>query len=129
VRLSILCDIAEETKVDKVMRAIYDTGYRHFFDEHIYGDTVHGICIILMCRDPYLKFKQRIRFSKKEKKLYMDIMLDYNQFIDVDQLVRNTIVAKKLIIEVPQIIAKYKFKDFNLSKFELDWKGFIERIM
>jgi hypothetical protein len=129
MRLTILGDISGETKVDEVIFALNDTGYRRFFDEQNYGEEVNGICIVLMCRAPYLKFKQRIRFSKKEKVLYMDIMLDYNQFIDVDQSVRNRIVAEKLITEVPQIISKYKFKEFNLPKFEADWKEIIGKII
>lgn len=127
MRLFITCDIAIETKVDKARDAICDTEFRRFFDEKTYGTSIEGISLFLMCRAPYLKFKQRIRFLKKEKKLYMDIMLDYNQFINVEQAVRNRIVVEKLIIEVPQIIAKYKFKDFDLPEFEKDFKRFLKK--
>ncbi|RDI13194.1 hypothetical protein [Flavobacterium sp. AG291] len=129
MRVNILCDIYWESRVDWVTHALSDAGYRNFFDEQDYGSSINNLVIIMMCRDSYLNFKQRIRFSKKEKTLYMDIMLDLDQFMKIAQKEREEIVVDKLISEVPLIIAKYKFKDFNLLAFEKDFKIQMSKIL
>ncbi|HTB99705.1 MAG TPA: hypothetical protein VK705_03390 [Ferruginibacter sp.] len=118
-----------ETKVDKVVSTLYHLGYDRFFDKRNYGNSVNKIAIILMCREPHLKFKQRIRYLNEEKILYIDIMLDFYQFMDVEQKIRERQVAEKLISEVPPIIAKYKFPDFDLPKFEKDFKKFMSQLL
>jgi hypothetical protein len=73
-----------------------------------------------MCHEPSLNLKQRIRLSKKEKIIYVDIMLDYTLFMKIDQNKRNEIVISKIKNEIPPIISKYKFEDFDLLRFEND---------
>jgi hypothetical protein len=120
MRFNILCDADWEAKVDEVLHYLSSLGYRRFFEERNYGDSLEGIIIDLICQDPELKLKQRIRYSKKEKKLYIDLMLDLLQFKQIDQVQRNKIVTDKIINEVPSIIAKYKFANFELTKLEVD---------
>ena len=117
-----------EAKIDKVFDAIWETGYMEFISTQDYGTSIKGITVVLNCVDPLLNFKQRIRFAKKEKILYLDIMLDLEQFIVISQKERDIIVAKKLISEIPIILGKYKFTDFNLQQFELDLKRWIGKI-
>ncbi len=118
----ITCDANWEAKIDKVLDAFHKTGYERFFEKRNYSSSLDGIVIVLMCRSTYLKFKQRIRFVRTDRKIYMDIMLNFDQLILVDQEARVKIVAEKVIEEVPLIIAKYKLKDFDLSKFKVDIK-------
>lgn len=73
--------------------------------------------------------KQRIRLSKKEKTIYMDIMLDLNQFLKVEQKEREKVVVEKLINEVPAIIRKYRLEDFDILKFESDLKKWMIKIL
>lgn len=129
MRLFITCDIYWESRVDWVLEALYESGYKSFFEEQDYGSSINSLVIILMCRDSYLNFKQRIRFSKKEETLYMDIMLDLEQFMKNTQKEREEIVVDKLISEVPLIIAKYKFRDFDLLTFEKDFKIQMSKIL
>jgi hypothetical protein len=120
MRFFITYDANWEAKIDKVLEALNETSYKSIFEKGDYGTSLDGITVVLMCRDPHLNFKQRIRYSKKEKKIYIDIMLDFFQFIQIEQKERDKIVAEKLIAEIQPIIAKYKFEDFNLAKFEKD---------
>lgn len=120
MRLNILCDADWESKVDKVLDTLSDSGYRRFFEEQNYGKELEGVTIVLMCQSPLLNLKQRIRHSKKEKKLYIDIMLDLPKFKEIQQIERENIVIDKIIKEIPPIISKYKFLDFDLPKFEKD---------
>jgi hypothetical protein len=128
MRLNILCDADSEAKVDKVLHYLSGIEYRRFFEERNYGNTIVGVTLVLMCQDSQLKLKQRIRFSKKEKKLYIDLMLDLLQFKQIDQVQRNKIVTDKIINQVPSIIAKYKFADFELTQFESDLKKIFKQI-
>lgn len=118
MRFNILSDANWEAKIDHVQRVL---DLWNFFYHRNYGnDLSGGIVVVLMCRDPEYKFKQRIRFSKKEQKLYMDIMLDYLNFVTASHAQRRQMVAKHLQTEIPLVIAKYKFKDFDLERFSTD---------
>ena len=122
MRINILCDADWEAKIDKVLDNFSNLGYRRFFEERSYGSSLEGVTIVLMCQNPKLNLKQRIKHSIKEKKIYLDIMLDLLQMKSIDQQQRNKIVADKIINEVSPIIAKYKFNDFDLVKFKEDLK-------
>ena len=119
-RFNILADFYWETHIDKVLSALSDTGYRKYFLEQDYGSFLEGVTVILMCQNPNLNLKRRIKLSKKEKKIYLDIMLDLNEFMGITQKEREKIIVEKLITEIPPIIIKYKLEGFNVSRFELD---------
>lgn len=128
-RFNILADFYWEVHIDKVLDLLSDTGYRRYFSEQDYGTSLDGITVVLMCQDPNLNLKQRIRLSKKEKKIYLDIMLDLPRFLDIAQKEREKIIVDKLIAEIPPIITKYKLEDFNLTKFETDLKNWMSKIL
>ena len=120
MRFNILCDADWDSRVDSILDVFSDSGYRNYFQEKNYGEPLDGITIVFMCRDSAANFKQRIRHSKKERKLYMDLMLDLHLFRKITDDERTRIIAEKLISEVPAIVAKYNFKDFDLDKLRID---------
>ena len=120
MRFSLLCDAHQDAGLDKVMFRFSDLGLKRYFEERNYGDTLDGITVVLMCRNPALNLKQRIRHSKKEKKLYMDIMLDLDQVRPMSQEQREHLVAVKMLAELPPVIKKYKFGHFDVEAFETD---------
>ena len=120
MRFNLTCDINHDSGIDKVMFRFSDLGLKPYFEERNYGDTLAGITIVLMCRDTKLNFKQRIRHAKKEKKLYMDIMLNYDQIVLLNQIQRERIVAEKMLTELPAVLRKYKFAQFDVAQFEAD---------
>lgn len=128
MRFNLLSDANWESKVDKVLDSLSDFGYRDFFEQRNYGKSLDGITVILMCKNPKSNFKQRIRCSQKEKRLYLDIMLDLNEFTHIEQADREKIVARKLVTDLPPIIAKYKFPDFDLTRFESDLRDLLKNI-
>lgn len=128
MKFGITCDAWWETKVSEVLNIFPIRETFDFFYLKNYGADLTDIFIVLMCRHTEYNFKQRIRFVKKEKALYMDIMLDFDLFMKITQPERNKIVMDKLIEEVPTIISKYKFKDFDLPKFTKDWTCVIVKI-
>ncbi len=120
MKLSMTCDAWWESKVDKVLGDLEDLGYRSFFEEKDYGTSVAWIGLLLMCQRASLNLKQRIRFSKQKKDLSMDIMLDLEQMMQLDHESRRKIIAAKIVAEVPLVLKKYKFKDFDLPRFSQD---------
>ncbi len=127
-RFNILADFDWETKIDKVLDTLANTGYRRFFSEQNYGSSLQGLTVVLMCQDPSLNLKQRIQLSKKEKRIYLDIMLDLPLFLRITQKEREKAVVEQLLLEVPQVIAKYRLTDFNLAKFENDLRILMAKI-
>lgn len=99
---------------------------REYFSDRFYDDSGIEMAIVLMCRDPHWNFKQRIRFVKKENCLYMDIMLDLDVMSRADPATRKRIVGEKIVNEVPQIVAKKKFKAFDLPRFMKDLREWFE---
>lgn len=73
MRFFITCDSFVEAQVEKVIDRIDDTGYKRYFSEQNYGNSLEGVTVVLMCQDPSLNLKQRIRFSRREKKVYIAI--------------------------------------------------------
>lgn len=128
-RFNILADFYWEAQVDKVLDALSNLGYRNYFLEQNYGTSLDGLTVVLMCQDPNLNLNQRIRLSKREKKIYIDIMLDLPYFLEITQKEREEIVVGKLISEIPPIIKKYKLEDFNLQKFETDLKNLMSKVL
>lgn len=117
IQFRITCDSNSETRVGIVVDKISGP-IRKFFEQIDFGDSINKICMVLMCRDPKINFKQRTSFSEKDKILYSDLMLDYQMMITAsnDQK-RLKIISEKILSEFPSIIKKYKFKNFNDTNF------------
>jgi hypothetical protein len=126
MELFITCDANWDARLDKILDGL-SQGEESFRTKD-YGTSMGAISIILMCRDPVYNFKQRIKFSKKEKRLSTDIMLDLEQFRVIELSVKEEIVAGKLLRELPVIIGKYKFEDFDLGRFENDLKILMKKL-
>jgi len=120
MKMFITGDIFWESKVDKVLGDLERLDYRSFFEDKDYGESVAEIGLILMCQRASLNLKQRIRFSKQKKDLSMDIMLDLEQMMQLDHESRRKIIAEKIVTELPLVLKKYKFKDFDLPRFSQD---------
>lgn len=101
--------------------------FEDYFSDRFYDDSGIELAVVLMCRDPRWNFKQRIRFAKKENCLYMDVMLDLDVMSQADPETRKRVVSEKIVTEVPQIIAKKKFKDFDLPRFTKDLREWFEQ--
>ena len=117
MKVNVLGDFWWESKLDHVLRVL---NLRHYFQDRNYGSDVNGVVIDLICNDPKLNQKQRIRFTKNNKTLYMDIMLKLNDFIEATHQKRRELVAENILKEVPKVLKKYNFKDFEYDKFISD---------
>lgn len=117
IRFLITADSNVETGVGEATLSMASKDFYKFIEKQDYGISLKGVCVVFMCRDPERNFKQRIKNSKKDQTLYFDIMLDYNQFVVMGNEERVSEMCKKLLEEMPPIVKKFKFPDFNLDKF------------
>ena len=60
--------------------------------------------------------------------LYIDIMLHLPEFVGIEQEERRQKVIHALIRDVPETIAKYKFKNFDLARFTTDWTAWLSTL-
>ena len=123
----IVGDSNIEAGLSEVLHAKSASGFEEYFSDKFYDDSGLRLGVVLMCRDPELKFKQRISISKKDNTLYLDLMLDSEQMERADLATRKQIVGEKIVNEVPQIVAKKKFKDFDLPRFSRDLREWFEK--
>ncbi len=127
MKFGVTSDANSESGLDEVSRAKNAQGFEEYFADRFYDDSGIEMFVVLMCRDPRWNFKQRIRFVKKDNCLYMDVMLDLNVMSRADSATRKRIVGEKIVNEVPQIVAKKKFKDFDLKRFSSDLREWFEQ--
>ncbi len=128
LRLNILADVHWESKIDRVLNELSSFGYRQTFESKDYGAGLKGITVLFICQDVALNLKRRIRLSKKEMKLYMDIMLDLEAMKSASPEERKREVAQRLFNEVPEILGGYKIVDFNRDAFVADLRMWIDGI-
>lgn len=127
MQFNILSDSNWEARIEEALYPLSDLGYRQYFEEIDYGIGLLGIVVVVMCRDPDLNFKQRIRLVKNEKILYMDIMLESPAMEVASTEGRKKIVIERLLKDVPPIISKYKIDDFDSPRFISDFEGWMQK--
>ena len=64
----ITADTNEESGVGGVVEELSGPTRLHF-ESLDYGSGLPRLCVVLMCRDPNLDFKRRVRFSKQDQTL------------------------------------------------------------
>ena len=125
--LFITSDANSESGVGEVAVEICGPTRKHFATRN-YGAGLRGIGVVLMCRNPELNFKTRLRLSKKDKRLSMDIMLDLAQMHDADHNGRKQMICERLTEEIPAVVSKYPIGDFDDARFAEDLKAWLTEI-
>lgn len=125
MRMFVTCDIDSESKVDSVVYEMLNAGLVQYFEEKNYGGEFRGIAAVLMCRSPEIEFKRRVRYSKSDQHIYMDIMLNYQNMVSANQEDRRREVARRLLSEVPEVLSKYKIEGFDKAEFLGDFRKWI----
>lgn len=115
-KFQLLSDTDSESGILFAKQKITSNGFNKYITSENYGSDLNGVVIILVCRKPEIILKKRLRLSKKEKMLYMDIMLDYDLFNNMEFEQRVTQICKILLVELSQVLKKYKFEDFKSDK-------------
>lgn len=116
MRVFITSDANEESGVGEIVGRISGPTEDHFLRRR-FGEGLSEVVIVLMCRDPDLNFRRRVRLAAKEQTLYMDIMLPLSKMRDSTPAHRLRYVGQQIVNEVPQVMRKYKFPAFDVDRF------------
>lgn len=121
LRVSVLADMNWESKIDHALKVLELT---RSFDErnHDYGASLAKLCVIFMCRDPDLAFRQRIRYQKANCIFSMDIMLSLPEVVVMSHPQRRRLLADCLLEQVPERLRRYRFAEFDHRAFEEHWR-------
>src|SRR5580658_7654827 len=114
MRINILADFNWEAKVDHTIRPLC---IREAFEDRDYGSSIQEIVIVLNCRSPELRHKQRVRFSPSKAQLSMDVMLPLNVMVKSTHAERRALVARQLLEGVRIVLGKYRFASFDVEGF------------
>lgn len=121
MHVKILSDAEAESGILDVIVWLAKTNYWEAFQQEDYGDGLENVSMFLICRDPGLGFRRRIRHLKKEKRIYIDVMLQVSKFTGASVKCRKEMVIESLLKDVPPVIRKYKVEDFECEKFLLSF--------
>jgi len=84
---------------------------------------------VLNARDPKLVHRQRVRYSKSEKRLYWDIMLNLKTMIEASHQSRRDIICDAVCTELVSIVRQRNFPDFDTASFLAEFEGAIRKEM
>jgi hypothetical protein len=115
----ITADTNQESGIGSVVEELSGPTRQHFASRD-YGSGLPRLCVVIMCRDPKLEFKRRVRFSKQDQTLYMDVMLHLPDLVPLGHSERRRAVLARLKEEIREVLTKYKFQDFDQPKFEAE---------
>ena len=101
---------------------------RKYFETKDYGNGLDGICVILMCQDSWLNLKRRVRYSRKDSKVYMDIMLDLDEMRSATPDERKKHIAQRMRDEIPEVLSRYKIPNFDREAFIADLHEWLAKI-
>lgn len=116
----ITADANGESGIHEVSGDLITRTAEHF-EPLDYGPGLAGLVLVFMCRDPSCNFRRRVTLRKADRVLLMDIMFHLPAFLDIEQEERRQRVIRQLIRDVPETIARYKIKTFDLARFTADW--------
>lgn len=124
MHVRITSDANSESGVGQVVHEISGQTRQNFVAKS-YGSGLLGIGVVLMCRDSGLNFKRRVRFNRKEKTLYLDVMLELEQMRQLGHEERIREIAGRLMGEIPVVVRKYEIEEFDDDLFERDLKSWL----
>ncbi len=128
MRIDLLGDIDWESRVDKVLYELSSSNYKGLFEDRNYGNGLTSITVIFMCQSQNLGLKRRMRFIKKEKALFMDIMLDLDTMKKASQELRKGLILRALAEEIPAVLEKYSIPEFDKVGFVLDLRAWLNGV-
>ncbi len=91
------------------------------FTKARYGLSFGGNVIVLLCSDPGLNFANiEIKFAAR-RKIYLDIMLDFERWqaeiIGTTRFAQKKEIAARLLLEIPKLFPSFSVEPFDLATF------------
>lgn len=112
--VQILSDSDWEAKVDHATRGL---SLRRHFECLDFGGGVLKLCIILNARNRELEHRRRERFTKADKCLSFDVMLDRDLLIHSTHQRRRDIICESVCSDLSQTLDRRRIPDFDSATF------------
>lgn len=115
-------DIYEDSGLKNL---IHELNLKKFFEDKDYGNNSVEFFFVINC----LKFpvKNRIRFAKKDKVLYWDVILDYDTIKDAAIKEKRRILANSIITSF-DVLDKYKNLNINKNAVKEDAEKYFRQL-
>ncbi len=117
MKVRVLSDANWEAKINHATRTLSLPSY---FEQLNYGAGLASLVVVLMCRNPELHHRQRIRFERSTRTLYLDVMFDLSEMTRLDHAGRRKVIAERVLAEVARILAARKLAEFDTAAFASD---------
>ncbi len=119
-------DIFFDTKIDIHFEGIQPAIELYLGDKE-YSPEVEALDTIVNCSRRSKDFKHRSRFSRKQKRLFFDIIIDYHYYMSLTEQDQKKCIALFFLRDM-EILRKYKPKDFRFEEMKLDFALFFKQI-
>ena len=124
----IIFGLNSEFGDDPIFSKIVTGAVFTYFMDKDYGASITSICISLLCIDRDHRFKERTRYTKGDCALDVILVFELESLRKMAVADRPPFFANRLMAELPPIITKYKFADFDLPRFENDFHAYFKEL-
>jgi len=121
-------DYYETSGFDDIIFTMDNNRLDDYFIPKKYGHSLNKIFIVSRCLKKENEYKPSTRLRKADLVLLIDLMFELPTMEQATQKERREIFIKKMNEELPPIIKKYKFKDFDLDRFMEDFNIYVDEI-
>ncbi|HET6983762.1 MAG TPA: hypothetical protein VFI53_16580 [Myxococcaceae bacterium] len=137
MRVFVTSDSAAGTGVGEASGSICEKMEKEFKPK-TFGPGLSEVVIVLMCRDPEYGFKQRVRHSRAERILYLDVMLDWDEMLRAgpkrrmagtrDAFALRSAVLDAMKRTVREVFARRRVSDFDVPGFLGEFDAVCDRL-
>lgn len=120
-------DIDIKSGVDSILDSL-SIPMRKYFQTKDYGEGLSEVCVVLMCQDSRLNLKRRVRYSRKNSVVYMDIMFNLHEMIMATPDERKRHIVQRMRDEIPEVLSRYKIPNFAREAFIADLHKWLAKI-
>ena len=120
MHLGLTGDIDTTSGVGPVIYAMAGPTRKHFIAQD-YGADLAGIAIVLMCQSSSLNLKQRVKFVKNDRRLFVDVMLNLDEMCRLSPEDRKQAIGVRIVASLREVLRKYAFAQFDAERFLNDF--------
>ena len=127
MKIVITGDSLKESRISEILSCLEKNGYRDFFKDREYGEPLF-IGVVFRCVQPAIKLKSRARWNSAKRFLGIDIVLPTSEFLDMTQIEKCAIVARRLLSDVTMAVRSKELPGVNRTRLLEDLKQWIDQI-
>lgn len=108
------------TGVGKIFLSLGNEGLFEWLMDRDYGGSDFKVFAVLNCLPPITNPKKSVRFSRADNTLHLDVMLDFVEMSNADEIQRRDNVTCAMLQQIPDALRKYPKLEFDTNAFSED---------